>query len=161
MQMVLSIQRDVRFSHPKVQGQINREGFLTTIWRWIWWNLFNSGENDHPLIPPQHRGNRGLATYSARCEDDLPPWWPRGGNLHGTVKRLYCNRPRASSLSWYKKFDDFIQSVGFSKSDEDHYIFIKKGSRWISHLPHLIHCREVSRACVTRMEPSRPWTGEI
>ena len=26
---------------------------------------------------------------------------------------------------WYKKFDDFIQSVGFSKSDEDHYLFTK------------------------------------
>ena len=26
---------------------------------------------------------------------------------------------------WYKKFDDFIQSVGFSKSDEDHCLFIK------------------------------------
>ena len=25
----------------------------------------------------------------------------------------------------YKKFDDFIQSVGFSKSDEDHCFFIK------------------------------------
>ena len=24
---------------------------------------------------------------------------------------------------WYKKFDDFIQSVGFSKSDEDHCLF--------------------------------------
>ena len=24
---------------------------------------------------------------------------------------------------WYKKFDDFIQSVGFSKSDEDHCVF--------------------------------------
>ena len=26
---------------------------------------------------------------------------------------------------WYKKFDDFIQSVGFSKSDEDHCLFTK------------------------------------
>ena len=26
---------------------------------------------------------------------------------------------------WYKKFDDIIQSVGFSKSDEDHYFFTK------------------------------------
>ena len=26
---------------------------------------------------------------------------------------------------WYKKFDDFIQSVGFSKSDEDHWLFTK------------------------------------
>ena len=26
---------------------------------------------------------------------------------------------------WYKKFNDFIQSVGFSKSDEDHYLFTK------------------------------------
>ena len=26
---------------------------------------------------------------------------------------------------WYKKFDDFIRSVGFSKSDEDHYLFTK------------------------------------
>ena len=26
---------------------------------------------------------------------------------------------------WYKKFDDFIQSVGFSKSDEDPCLFTK------------------------------------
>ena len=26
---------------------------------------------------------------------------------------------------WYKKFDNFIQSVGFSKSDENHYLFTK------------------------------------
>ena len=26
---------------------------------------------------------------------------------------------------WYKKFDDFIQSVSFSKSDEDHCLFSK------------------------------------
>ena len=26
---------------------------------------------------------------------------------------------------WYKKFDDFIQSVDFSKSDEDHFLFTK------------------------------------
>ena len=26
---------------------------------------------------------------------------------------------------WYKKFDDFIQSISFSKSDEDHYLFTK------------------------------------
>ena len=26
---------------------------------------------------------------------------------------------------WYKKFNDFIQSVGFSKSDEDHCLFTK------------------------------------
>ena len=26
---------------------------------------------------------------------------------------------------WYKKFDDIIQSVGFSKSDEDHCLFTK------------------------------------
>ena len=26
---------------------------------------------------------------------------------------------------WYKKFDDFIRSVGFSKSDEDHCLFTK------------------------------------
>ena len=27
---------------------------------------------------------------------------------------------------WYKKFDDFNQSVGFSKSDEDHCLFSKQ-----------------------------------
>ena len=26
---------------------------------------------------------------------------------------------------WYKKLDDFIQSVSFSKSDEDHCLFTK------------------------------------
>ena len=26
---------------------------------------------------------------------------------------------------WYKKFDDFIQSVSFCKSDEDHCLFTK------------------------------------
>ena len=26
---------------------------------------------------------------------------------------------------WYKKFDDFVQSVGFSKSDEDYCLFTK------------------------------------
>ena len=26
---------------------------------------------------------------------------------------------------WYKKFDDFIQSINFSKSDEDHCLFTK------------------------------------
>ena len=26
---------------------------------------------------------------------------------------------------WYKKFDEFIQSVGFSKSDADHCLFTK------------------------------------
>ena len=26
---------------------------------------------------------------------------------------------------WYKKFDDFIQSAGFSKSDEDHCLITK------------------------------------
>ena len=26
---------------------------------------------------------------------------------------------------WYKKFDDFIQSIGFSKSDEEHFLFTK------------------------------------
>ena len=26
---------------------------------------------------------------------------------------------------WYKKFDDFIRSVGFSKSNEDHCLFTK------------------------------------
>ena len=26
---------------------------------------------------------------------------------------------------WYKKFDNFIQSVGFSKSNEDHCLFTK------------------------------------
>ena len=31
-----------------------------------------------------------------------------------------------ASIQWYKKFDNFIQSVGFSKSDEDHCLFTKK-----------------------------------
>ena len=27
---------------------------------------------------------------------------------------------KKATRQWYKKFDDFIQSVGFSKSDKDH-----------------------------------------
>ena len=32
---------------------------------------------------------------------------------------------KQSSRQWYKKFDDFIQSAGFSKSDEEHCLFTK------------------------------------
>ena len=30
-----------------------------------------------------------------------------------------------ATRQWYKKFNDIIQSIGFFKSDEDHYIFSK------------------------------------
>ena len=33
---------------------------------------------------------------------------------------------KKATRQWYKKFDDFIQSVGFSKSYEDHCLFTKK-----------------------------------
>ena len=32
---------------------------------------------------------------------------------------------KQAPLQWYKKFDDFIRSVSFSKSDEDHCLFTK------------------------------------
>ena len=32
---------------------------------------------------------------------------------------------KKATRQWYKKFDDFIQSVGFSKSDDDHCLFTK------------------------------------
>ena len=38
-------------------------------------------------------------------------------------KRLYGLKQ--APLQWYKKFDDFIRSVGYSKSDEDHCLFTK------------------------------------
>ena len=39
------------------------------------------------------------------------------------MKSLYGLKQ--ASRQWYKKFDDFIQSVGFLKSDEDHCLFTK------------------------------------
>ena len=90
MQMGLSTQRDVWISHPKIQGRISHEGFLSAIWHRLRWNLLASGKNDHPSIPLCRRGT---------CEKNLSPWRPRGGNLLGTVERLCCSRPRASSLS--------------------------------------------------------------
>ena len=39
-------------------------------------------------------------------------------------KSLYSLN-QAPPRQWYKTFDDFIESVGFSKSDEDHYLFTK------------------------------------
>ena len=59
------------------------------------------------------------------------------GNIYGAAERLRGIGPGTSSLptqeesiglkqalqQWYQKFDAFIQSVGFSKSDEDHCIF--------------------------------------
>ena len=39
-------------------------------------------------------------------------------------KRLYSLK--RAPRQWYKKFDDFIQPVGFSKRDEDHFLFTKR-----------------------------------
>ena len=46
-------------------------------------------------------------------------------------KHLVCRLKKSlyglkqAPRQWYKKFDDFIQLVSFSKSDEDHYLFTK------------------------------------
>ena len=55
---------------------------------------------------------------------------PKGFVVSGQ-EHLVCRLKKSLSglkqapRQWYKKFDDFIQSVGFSKSDEDHFLFTK------------------------------------
>ena len=50
-----------------------------------------------------------------------------GSNQEHLVSRLRKSLYglKQAPQQWYKKFDDFIQSVGFSKSDEDHCLFTK------------------------------------
>ena len=56
--------------------------------------------------------------------------WPKGFMISGQEhlvsklrKSLYG--VKQAPHQWYKKFDDFIQSIGFLKRDEDHYLFTK------------------------------------
>ena len=55
---------------------------------------------------------------------------PKGFVASGQ-KHLVCRLKKSlydlkhAPRQWYKKFDDFIRSVGFSKSDEDHFLFTK------------------------------------
>ena len=55
---------------------------------------------------------------------------PKGFVASGQGHLVYRLRKSLYGLmqaprQWYKKFDDFIQSVGFSKRDEDHCLFTK------------------------------------
>ena len=74
LQVGLQIKGDVRLDHPKVQGQISREGISTRIWCRLRRNLFTSGENDNnPSFHARCSGWRQFGADSARCKDDLPP----------------------------------------------------------------------------------------
>jgi hypothetical protein len=33
---------------------------------------------------------------------------------------------RQSPRQWYKKFDSFMVSINFTRSEYDHYVFVKK-----------------------------------
>ena len=57
-----------------------------------------SGENDNPLFHAWRRGSREFGADSARCQNNIPPWRHRGGNLYGAVERLYGIRLGTSSL---------------------------------------------------------------
>ena len=53
------------------------------------------------------------------------------GSVVSDLEHLVCKLKKSlfslkqAPRQWYKKFDDFIQLVGFSKSDEDHCLFTK------------------------------------
>lgn len=40
-----------------------------------------------PLIQSVVSGSRGFTSRVARCEDDVPPWWLRGGDLYTVARR--------------------------------------------------------------------------
>ena len=114
-------------TNPKYKARLVVMEFRPTqrIWRRLRWDLFISGKNDNPSFHSRRRGSRELGADSARCKNGIPPRWPKGGNIYGAVERLCGIRSKTSSLStglkqaprqWYKKFDNFMMSVGSSRA---------------------------------------------
>ena len=101
-------------------------------------NLFTSCENDHPLFHAQRRAENleliqldvKIAFLHCDLEEEIYMEELKGFVASGQ-EHIICRLKKSlyglkhTSRQWYKKFDDFIQPVGFSKSDEDHCLFIK------------------------------------
>ena len=68
----------------KEMSDSTNEGISTRLWHRFRRNIFTSGENDYPLFHAQRHGSRELGADSARCQNDIPPWWRRGA-----AKSLY------------------------------------------------------------------------
>ena len=76
---------------------------------------FRYALRSHAFFRPFPHGLSATSVRSALCR--------RRPTFCRLRKSLYG--PNQAPRNWYKKFDYFIQSVSFSKSDEDHCIFTK------------------------------------
>ena len=133
--MGLSTKRDVRLDQPKVQAKLVAKGLRQEY-----------GVDFDEIFSPVVEMTTLCFMLDIMAVDnleliqlDVKTTFLHGdlGNIYGAAERLRGIGPGTSSLptqeesiglkqalqQWYQKFDAFIQSVGFSKSDEDHCIF--------------------------------------
>ena len=147
--MGLQIEGDVRINHPKVQGQISREGISTRIWRRLRRNLFMLS-----VVAADNLELIQLDVKTAFLQGDLkeeiymeqPKGFLATGQEHLVCrlrKSLYALKQ--APRQWYKKFDDFIRSVGFSNNRKSTtgYCF-KFGNGAISWKSKLQECTATS-----------------